>query len=67
MERWCEGVDFDWAGQIGMVQYLMNVNRAENLWQLDGAHDDELITAHHDMQMLKDMLFTTDLQGKDPQ
>jgi len=45
----------------------MNVNRAENLWQLDGAHDDELITAHHDMQMLKDMLFTTDLQGKDPQ
>jgi hypothetical protein len=51
-------VDFDWAGEIGMVRYPMNVNRGDDLWRPDGAQDGELITANHDMQMLEHMLFT---------
>jgi RIO-like serine/threonine protein kinase len=45
-------VDFDWAGQIGEVQYPMNVNRGPDLVRPDGAYDGELIMADDDMEML---------------
>jgi hypothetical protein len=60
-------VDFDWAGEIGVVRYPMNVNRAENLWRPDGASDGNVITAHHDIQMLEKMLLNTHLQSDDHQ
>jgi serine/threonine protein kinase len=49
-------VDFDWAGEIGVVRYPMNVNRGPDLWRPEGALDGELITADDDMQMLENML-----------
>jgi hypothetical protein len=49
-------VDFDWAGEIGVVRYPMYVNRGGGLWRPDGARDGELITADHDMMMLENML-----------
>jgi hypothetical protein len=60
-------VDFDWAGEIGVVRYPMNVNRAENLWRPDGASDGNVITAHHDIQMLEKMLLNTHLRSDDHQ
>jgi Lipopolysaccharide kinase (Kdo/WaaP) family len=50
-------VDFDWAGEIGVIRYPMHVNR-EDITRPDGAHDGELITADHDVQMLETMLST---------
>jgi hypothetical protein len=60
-------VDFDWAGEIGVVRYPMNVNRAENQWRPDGASDGNVITAHHDIQMLEEMLLNTHLRSDDHQ
>jgi len=37
------------------------------VWRSDGAQAGELITVEHDLQMLEDMLSTTNLQGKDCQ
>ena len=48
-------IDFDWAGEIGMVRYPANVNRID-VRQPDGAEDGELIRAEHDMDMWKSML-----------
>jgi serine/threonine protein kinase len=44
-------VDFDWAGRIGEARYPMNVNR-EYVYRPEGAVDNELILAEHDMSML---------------
>jgi serine/threonine protein kinase len=44
-------VDFDWAGRIGEARYPMNVNR-EDVFRPEGAFDNELILADHDMWML---------------
>jgi hypothetical protein len=46
-------IDFDWAGEIGVVQYPMNVFRGDGLWLPAGACDGELITTEHDIEMLK--------------
>ena len=44
-------VDFDWAGVIGEVRYPMNVNNVD-IKRPDGAHDNELVVAQHDMLMI---------------
>ena len=44
-------VDFDWAGKIGEARYPINVNR-EDMYRPEGAVDNELILADHDMMML---------------
>ena len=51
-------VDFDWAGEIGDVQYPMNVNWGDDLWQPEGARDGKLILPDHDLEMLRHMLNT---------
>jgi tRNA A-37 threonylcarbamoyl transferase component Bud32 len=48
-------VDFDWAGVIGEVRYPMNVNNVD-IKRPDGAHDNELVMAQHDMLMI-DFMF----------
>jgi serine/threonine protein kinase len=53
--------DFDWAGEIGKVQYPMNINIGPDLWRPDGAVDGLAITADHDMAMLDEM-FSSVLQ-----
>ena len=40
-------LDFDWAGESGKVQYLMNVHYADDLWQPEGVWDGMLITCEH--------------------
>lgn len=45
-------VNFDCAGEIGVVQYPMNVFRGDRLWRPAGACDEELITTEHDIEML---------------
>jgi serine/threonine protein kinase len=47
-------VDFDWAGRIGDARYPMNVNR-EDVYRPEGAVDNELILAEHDMSMLAEL------------
>lgn len=47
-------VDFDWAGRIGEARYPMNVNR-EDVYRPEGAVDNELILAEHDMSMLAEL------------
>ena len=47
-------VDFDWAGTIGKVRYPMNVNRVD-VGRPEGAVDNELILAEHDMLMLEEL------------
>ncbi|KAF8325050.1 uncharacterized protein EI90DRAFT_3129111 [Cantharellus anzutake] len=44
-------VDFDWAGKIGEVRYPMNVNDVE-IKRPEGASDDQLIKAEHDIAMI---------------
>jgi RIO-like serine/threonine protein kinase len=48
-------LDFDWAGKIEEVQYLLNVNKGQCLWRPPGAHDGQYILAEHDMSMLHAM------------
>jgi hypothetical protein len=48
-------IDFDWAGRIGTVRYPMNVN-TEDIKRPDGAIDNKLILAEHDIAMI-DFLF----------
>jgi serine/threonine protein kinase len=52
-------IDFDWAGVIGEVRYPMNVN-VEDIRRPDGAIDNELILAEHDIAMV-DFIVTLDL------
>ena len=47
-------VDFDWAGKISEARYPMNVNR-EDVYRPEGAVDNELIEAEHDMLMLTEL------------
>ncbi|KAF8325651.1 uncharacterized protein EI90DRAFT_2931653, partial [Cantharellus anzutake] len=44
-------VNFDWAGKIGEVRYPMNVNDVE-IKRPEGASDDQLIKAEHDIAMI---------------
>lgn len=48
-------IDWDWAGEIGEVRYPMNVNNVD-IKCPDGACDNELIMAQHDMIMV-DFMF----------
>ena len=48
-------VDFDWAGEIGVTRYPMNVNRTKELWRPNGAYDEEMIKADHDIDMVHRM------------
>ena len=47
-------VDFDWAGKIGEARYPMNVNR-EDVYRPEGAVDNELVLAEHDMLTLMEL------------
>jgi hypothetical protein len=48
-------VDFDWAGKIGEVWYPININ-ITGVTRPKGVLDGELITAEHDIKMLRYML-----------
>jgi serine/threonine protein kinase len=48
-------VDFDWAGRIGEARYPINVNRGD-VYRPEGAVDNELILAEHDMWMLTQLI-----------
>ena len=47
-------VDFVWTGKIGEARYPMNVNR-EDVYRPEGAVDNELVLAEHDMLMLMEL------------
>ncbi|KAF8308850.1 uncharacterized protein EI90DRAFT_3107321, partial [Cantharellus anzutake] len=44
-------VDFDWAGKIEEVRYPMNMNNVD-IKRPEGASDDQLIKAEHDIAMI---------------
>jgi serine/threonine protein kinase len=44
-------IDFDWAGKIGEARYPMRVN-TKSVARPSGVGDGELITTHHDLQMI---------------
>jgi serine/threonine protein kinase len=44
-------IDFDWAGEIGKVRYLMNVNRS-TVGRPSIVSDGELVIAEHDCVMV---------------
>ncbi|KAF7986784.1 hypothetical protein HWV62_20394 [Athelia sp. TMB] len=47
-------VDFDWAGEVGVVRYPINVNR-DGIARPDTARDGMLVAKEHDLDMIKFM------------
>lgn len=44
-------IDFDWAGEVGIVRYPMNVGHID-IARPDDARDGQLVTKEHDLQMI---------------
>jgi hypothetical protein len=51
-------IDFDWAGEVNVVRYPMNVN-CTDIRRPDTAYDGELVTKEHDLDMIEFMFCST--------
>jgi serine/threonine protein kinase len=51
-------IDFDWAGEVNVVRYPMNVNHI-GIRRPDTAYDGELVKKEHDLDMIDYMFYST--------